>query len=222
MKNPPALIPDPPDPPDPPATEPEQPLDTRIPTLAMVADEYEGVSVGSSFLAPKHVTGSDFIGMDKPSADSKQSDDNPPQPVEDYFAVSTGGISDAETTLLAAGSWQVDQFETLKKKVLDEEKWVFLVSDPKDIEPYDHTYQAPAPGKGGWLKGGQEAGHYADYEDPDPTKTQQMIDNQRALLNATASIIKAIGGNYTALLNNAAQLYALSDENSCPPPDSTV
>jgi hypothetical protein len=137
------------------------------------------------------------------------------------FAVSTGGIRDAENQLIWDGSWQVNQFEAFKKKVLDEEDWVFLVTDPHDIKPYYHRFE-PAVGK--WenaVHGGQPEGVYADYKDPNPEQTQKTIDNQHALLRAVGDSIEAIG-HFAAMLNNAAQLYALADENSCPPSNSTV
>ena len=57
--------------------------------------------------------------------------------------------------------------------------------------------------------------------DPDPAKTQKTIDGQHALLRAVGDSIESIG-HFTAMLNNAAQLYALADENSTPPQNSTV
>jgi hypothetical protein len=106
--------------------------------------------------------------------------------------------------------------------VLDEEKWVFLVSDPHDMEQYHHDYKAPPPGKAGWIFGGGQAeGTYADFVDPDPGKTAETIDGQHGLLRAVGDSIEAIG-HFAAMLNNAAQLYALADENSCPPSNSTV
>ncbi len=161
-----------------------------------------------------------YIGMDKPSGGSAPKDNS--RPVLQDFAVATGGIHDAENQLIWSGSDQVSQFESFKKTVLDEEKWVFLVSDPHDIEPYYHQYKAPPPGKAGWVFGGGQAeGVYADYTDPNPDQTAKTIDDQHALLRAVGDSIEAIG-HFTAMLNNAAQLYALADENSYPPQGSTV
>ena len=179
------------------------------------------LSQGGSTVNANNVLGQvNYIGMDKPTGGDPPKYNN--RPVEQDFAVSTGGIYDAENQLVWEGSWHVDQFEAFKRKVLDQEKWVFLVSDPHDMEPYHHDYKEPPPGKAGFVfGGGQPEGVYADFVDPDPAKTQQTIDSQHALLRAVGDSIESIG-HFTAMLNNAAQLYALADENSTVPQNSTV
>src|SRR5262249_24416989 len=143
---------------------------------------------------------------------------NTDRPVEQDFAVSTGGIKDAEDQLILSGKWNVEKFEAFKKKVLEEEKWVSLVSDPKDMEPY---YHSPHGDTGKDRDNGVIGGTYADFTDPDPETTQKTIDSQHGLLRAVGDAYEGIG-HYIAMLNNAAQMYALADENSYVPEDSTV
>jgi hypothetical protein len=188
--------------------------DIRVPTLELKAGPHPAEQANNVL---GHVN---YIGMEAPTKGDEPKNTN--RPVELELSVSTGSIRDAEDQLIWSGSYHIDQFEAFKKNVLGEEKWVFLVSDPHDIEVYHHDYKAPPPGKAGFVFGGGQAeGMYADFKDPDPAKTQETIDGQHALLRAVGDSIEAIG-HFAAMLNNAAQLYALADENSCPPLNSTV
>ena len=189
----------------------DDPPDTRVPTLAVPLREANPV-IGQG----------NYIGMERPTGGDPPKDDyRPLPPIEQDFAVSTAGIRDAEQKLISSGLWQVDEFETFKKRVLDEEKWVFLVSDPHDIEVYYHD---PKDNRGIPLIGTTCAAMGTC------TPTSRTRTRRRPRTPSTVSTLCCARSvtrlraseHFTAMLNNAAQLYALADENSTPPQDSTV
>src|SRR5262249_41262881 len=126
---------------------------------------------------------------------------------------------------ISEGDNQAAQFEAFKKQLIDNESWVFLVSDPVQLVPTHHVQT-----KDGWIdvSGGKPLppgaplgrGDFPDYVDPDPGQTQQMIDGEPQLIRAVGDSIWSIA-HFAAMLNNAAQAYALADEELTPVQRST-
>lgn len=186
----------------------ELPDDIRVPTLEQIQGDANNV-LGHT----------NYILIDKPTSNTAEFD-GWKDPVLTNFAVSTGGIRDAENQLIWEARYNIPIYEEFKKQVLEDEGWIFLVSDSKDMEPYEHEGKPAKPiGQCKSCATGQVPGYYADFEDPDPEKTQEQIDGNHALLRAIGDCYAGIG-RFTAMLNDSAQLYALSDENSEPPIDA--
>jgi hypothetical protein len=165
----------------------------------------------------RDVDGKKFILSDPPKEDGDKATWTP-RPVEPEIQVSTSSIRDAENTLIAEGKHQVSEFETFKQKILNEEKWVFLVSDPHDMDP---VYHKGGHGKADFMGQVKPEGTYPDFTDPNPEQTQKTIDGQHSLLNACGGCIESIG-HFTAMLNDTAQSYALADEHSFPPTNTAI
>lgn len=174
----------------------DPPPDIRLPELTIVAPGTANDVTGSAFIIAKDTPDDDTPG-------------NAVRPPDAAFSVATSSIRDAETKLISEGKTQVTEFETFKDFVVSEEKWVFLVSNPDDmVKPANQQYHFNQGG-------GYTTGEY--FQDPNPGKTKEIVDGQRALLRACGDAVFAVG-QFTAMLNDAAQYYAEADLKSKPPP----
>ena len=179
--------------------------DHRLPTLAAVGPRVANDVVGRG----------NYIGV-QPGEGTAPT--NTGAPAEDRFVVDTAGIRAAENELIWEGDNQATAFEEFKRQLTSNESWVFLVSNPKDMTPTRHKIKpggefvdtgVPSP------PGSTLAGDVPNFTDPDPAKTQQMIDSEHQLIRAAGDSIWSIA-HFAAMLNNAAQLYALADESVTP------
>lgn len=173
--------------------------DIRLPTLDVILDDAYSV------------TGDNFIGIDAPTASDKEPKFTRPEETE--LTVDCAGIRAAEDVLIDEGETQVSGFESFKKEMTANEKWVFLVSDPDDLVPKQQSSSSAMS------KEGPAVPAEKHYTDPNPGQTQQIIDGEHALIRAIGDSIHSIG-SFTAMLNNAAQFYARADLNSMPPSDA--
>ena len=170
--------------------------DIRLPELTVVAPQTANDVTGDAFIIAK-------------DAGEAKDPGNAVRPPDATFHVAASSIRDAEAGLINEGKTQVSAFESFKDFVVGEEKWVFLVSNANDMVKPEHQEYHFNQG------GGYTTGEY--FQDPNPGKTKEIIDGQRALLRACGDSIFAVG-QFTAMLNDAAQYYAEADLNSYPPP----
>jgi hypothetical protein len=195
--------------------------DIRLPTLEM--------DPATLYAGPKTVTGADYIDLNPPWLDkdgNPAKGDPPPdhRPSSQYnrFAVSTSGIRSAETTILAEAYSQKSSFQTFKKDLVSDEGWIYLVSNKHDMEVYWHDEKLPPNTKAGMIfGGGQAAGNYADFTDPNPSQTQETVDAEHALIRAVGDTIESLA-HYPVMLNDAVQLYAYTDEQATVPNYTTM
>jgi hypothetical protein len=141
---------------------------------------------------------------------------DPLEPKTERLVVSPNAIKVAETTILNKTDLAVSDFETFKKDVRDKQSWIFWIDDPSELDPVWHSGGGNGKANTDSGSGGQPRGSYPDHTDPDPAGTQQIINGQEEMLRGIGDAIE-LYGRLVAQLNNAAQLYKKSDDESFPP-----
>ncbi|MGI5182454.1 hypothetical protein ACQEVZ_39905 [Dactylosporangium sp. CA-152071] len=156
---------------------------------------------------------------------------DPSTPVRRELSVSPGSIRDAVTSLLGATRTGVDAYEDFRAYLPTVKDWVFAVTGPEHVGPDGRYPVLPETFEEATIRN-----MYTSY--PTSTSTaptnvsthpsayyfglpQDQIDdwniNQDNLLLAAADTIH-LAGNFIALLDQAAQLYAKADHNATMPP----
>jgi hypothetical protein len=131
-------------------------------------------------------------------------------PTASPFKVRPSDIKGLEKTILTELDRQVGEYEAFKKLMVDTEGWIFLVQKPGALIPHNQA----TPNGYTSLSAGYIPDHYgADYTDPDPARTQQIVDSQNALVRAVGDAYHLVG-EMAAILNNAAQRYVQADKST--------
>jgi hypothetical protein len=169
----------------------------KLPTVA-VATGFETANLDTAFT----LTGDNTIKLsDSTPADSQGSD----VPTASPFKVKPSDIKGLEKTIMTELDKQVGEFDGFKKLIQDTEGWIFLVQNPADL--VEHEEAKP----GGYYSPYSGTEWKANYTDPDPKSTQNIVDSQNALVRAVGDAYRLVG-EMTALLNNAAQNYVHADK----------
>jgi hypothetical protein len=136
----------------------------------------------------------------------------------DNFSVDFDTLGSSVNTLLEKSRTLVDQYETLRKHVLDSEGTVFgqksTVTAPSDTyDSFSHTWthHDDTTGPTVFAKPAQD---FADKMNPAQQKTLQGIGASLELF-----------GEYIALVNHSGQVYAAADRHSvfpAPPANKTT
>ncbi|WP_432990713.1 hypothetical protein [Dactylosporangium sp. CA-233914] len=148
----------------------------------------------------RSVTGKNLYGQA-----SKSGDEQPKasEPDGRRFSLTPSTIRDTENKILQELGKQVEDFEGFKKKVLNYGGWVFVAENPGDI------------GKVVQAQGENNKNGPMDvlWKDPNPAKTQEIVDGQVSLIRAVGDSIELVA-QLVVRLNNAAQIYAEADIQS--------
>jgi hypothetical protein len=126
------------------------------------------------------------------------------------FAIRLADLRAAETTCISATHTAIDGYGTLETKVINS-----IVNDFTFGQNVGSWSGKPSPEAVQW--GAQGSTFTPDPYDEEAQKFAAAIDPQmKALLKSCAGVIEAMGG-FTALLNNAGQMYTYSDYSSAFP-----
>ncbi|WP_306204574.1 hypothetical protein [Actinoplanes sp. RD1] len=143
--------------------------------------------------------------------------DTPDAPDLSDWKVSTGGLYDAENTVLRLTGTEIDEFERFRDSVMQRASWIFYARNHEEtVETEQIGDPVQSNNYAAWSPGRTE--HYAEVKDPHPEQTEQIQYTQYQLLQSVGSVLELVG-QYVAKLNNTAQFYAAADINSAPPTD---
>lgn len=163
------------------------------------------VAIEPGWDTPRSLTGDDTDRVMFPGNDDSK---RPDVPTAAPFAVRPSDIRALESAIMSELDTQVAAYANFKKLIADTEGWIFLVQNPKSMIPYK---QAIPNGQTSLSAGYAGETYKADFTDPDPKTTQDIVDSQNALVRAVGDSYQLVG-EMVALLNNAAQNYVQADK----------